>query len=452
MICLYNKNETSFTDNGVCVLSPSVCTVKEVAGGLYELYMEHPIDNEGKSSLLVEEMIVKAPVPPMTVPAITLPEVKLFRTNKATDLYSKLPVTSYPPAVDSDIKIVQANPSGFAWRSGRVYMIGDLAVDGDYIYRCKESNYSCSPHGNPELWGVAASVNAPVPTYDPGVVTETLANNEIVSKIADYSAQWVQVRSLRGNVGYIARADCDDTTETEAGEVIPSHEITEQAFRIYRVESEDDQHIVRVNARHISYDFKGNALYDCKIQEAEPMTAIAIMKGSLMIEDDRIIASDITDKTVSQDWSFRNPVNALLDPSTGLVKAIGARLIRDNKDFYLLDSANAPDGITLSYGVNLRGVRWTRDIEGIITRVVPRCSDEADGYLYITDGGAIVNGAVRNDGEMWVDSSVASQYSFIRIEVLDCMYKVGEEYEKPDGTKETRTKASCQSLMKQDAL
>lgn len=455
MICLYNKDETDFTTNGICVLTPTVCTVSEVAGGSYELYLEHPIDEQGKSQLIVENMLIKAPVPPMSIPDITLPEVKLWRTKVATDLYSKLPVTKYPPSVSSDIKKVRANPLAYLWNPLILYAPGALVATGvgagASIYRAVMPSQGVQPPAA-IFWGYAAPVVGQQPTYTPGTVAESLSANELVSKIADYSAEWIQVRSLRGTVGYVRRDDCEETTEVHAGEVIPGHEITEQVFRIYNIECEDDTHLVCVNAKHISYDFQGNSLYDCNVQDADPMTAIAIIQGSLMIEDDRRIASDITNRLISQDWSFKNPINALLDPSSGMVKATGARLIRDNKDFFLLNSANAKRGISLSYGVNLRGVKWTRSVENVITRVVPRCSDESDGYLYITDGGPIVNGVVRNDGEMWVDSPIAGQYPFIKIEVLDCKYKVGEEYEKPDGTKEKRTEASCRADMKADAV
>lgn len=452
MICLYNKNETDFTSNGICVLSPSVCTVEEVAGGSYELYMEHPIDEMGKSQLLLEDMLIKAPVPPMSIPAITLPEVTVWQTTVATDLYSKLPTWRYPSGVTDDIIRVRQNPSGYGWLAEMYYAIGDLCVFGSYIYRAKVAHGGLRPDQNPMAWGNVGAVDGPVPTYDSGTVAETIPANELVSKIADFNSQWIQVRSLRGLVGYVARTDCAETQQTHSGEVIPAREITEQIFRIYEVESEDDEHVVCVSAKHISYDFQGNSLYDCKIQEAEPMTAIAIMQGSLMIEDDRKIVSNIEGKKVSQDLSFRNPINALLDPSVGISTSINAMLIRDNKDFFLLNSENAPRGITLSYGVNLKGVKWKRNVESVITRVVPRCSDNADGYLYIDDGGLVVNGAVRNDGKMYVDSELSSSYPFPRIEVLDCKYTVGEQYEKPDGTKETRTEASCKALMKQDAL
>ena len=52
MICLFEKTATSFDDNGMMVLDPSVCTVHEVAGGEYDLHLEHPMDETGKYLLL----------------------------------------------------------------------------------------------------------------------------------------------------------------------------------------------------------------------------------------------------------------------------------------------------------------------------------------------------------------------------------------------------------------
>ena len=33
MICIYEANTTTWTGNGLCILQPFSCTVKEIAGG-----------------------------------------------------------------------------------------------------------------------------------------------------------------------------------------------------------------------------------------------------------------------------------------------------------------------------------------------------------------------------------------------------------------------------------
>ena len=41
MICIYEANTTTWTGNGLCILQPSSCTVKEIAGGDFGLTLIH---------------------------------------------------------------------------------------------------------------------------------------------------------------------------------------------------------------------------------------------------------------------------------------------------------------------------------------------------------------------------------------------------------------------------
>ena len=435
-VILYDKDATEFEDNGLCVLSPSQCSVAEIAGGKYELHIEHPYDEYGKFTMLVEDYLIKAPVPPVSLPEITLPALTLWKTNKATDLYSKLPVGRYPTQEETCIENIRNNASSYAWVMTKFYNVGDYVVRNGVIYKAKSFTLHKPPGEDSSVWARVGLVNdpSPYPTYDPGTVEESLAANEKITKIADYNSEWIRARSIRGKVGYVKRADCDETTETE-GQTIPAQTITEQVFRIYSVSADDEARMVSVDARHISYDFQGNALYDCVLTEATPADAIAIIQGALMIPDNRAIGCNITDKTVTADWSFKNPISALLDPGEGLLKAIDGNLYRNNRDFYLLDLTRT--GITLKYGLNLRGVKWTRNNENVITRIVPRCNNGSDGYIYLED--------------MYVESPYASLFSYPRIYVMDCKYAVGEKHEKPDGTTITWDENSCRTQMEADA-
>lgn len=47
--------QNSFANNGLAVLCPSLCTITEELNGTYEVYMEHPLDADGKY-LFVQEM------------------------------------------------------------------------------------------------------------------------------------------------------------------------------------------------------------------------------------------------------------------------------------------------------------------------------------------------------------------------------------------------------------
>lgn len=63
MICIYEANTTTWTGNGLCILQPSSCTVKEIAGGDFGLTLIHPITEDLRWKELEEERIIKAPVP-----------------------------------------------------------------------------------------------------------------------------------------------------------------------------------------------------------------------------------------------------------------------------------------------------------------------------------------------------------------------------------------------------
>lgn len=63
MICIYEANTTTWTGNGLCILQPSSCTVKESAGGDFGLTLIHPITEDLRWKELQEERIIKAPVP-----------------------------------------------------------------------------------------------------------------------------------------------------------------------------------------------------------------------------------------------------------------------------------------------------------------------------------------------------------------------------------------------------
>ena len=72
---------------------------------------------------------------------------------------------------------------------------------------------------------------------------------------------------------------------------------------------------------------------------------------------------------------------ALLDPEEGIVRQARARLVRDNRDFFLLQNQETDRGFRIVHGVNLRGVRWTRDCSNLVTRLCPVATAQ-DGTPY----------------------------------------------------------------------
>lgn len=95
-ICIYAQDATDFTGNGLGPLCPSKCDVHEVLNGVYELTLEHPIDDGGKWARIVTGRIVRAPVPMDTTPSVTAYD------GAATQIYT----------ANEDIKLLQKASAG----------------------------------------------------------------------------------------------------------------------------------------------------------------------------------------------------------------------------------------------------------------------------------------------------------------------------------------------------
>lgn len=454
MVCLYSKTETNFTHNGICVLDPSVCTVEEHARGSYELYIEHPYD--GRHELIAEDMIIKAPVPPTTIQAITLPARTKYTVATVSDFIKKFAVLKNKKEVDS-LAAVRANPQYYQYASSRGFNSGAYCIYNDGIYVATDFTMNETP-GTGRSWRWVA------PLYQSGggsssgaqytsaeIITPALTVGAYVNQLATYNGEYVQIKDTLGRVGYYLKSNLH--VEEQEAETIPEQTITEQLFRVYAIDSEEETHILKVYARHISYDFAGNKLMDCKIEETKTNDAIAVLQGSLMIPDDRKIVCQFDTETISKDYSFKNPINALLDPDDGIAATLKAMVIRNNADFYILRNDTPRKGITIEYGVNLKGVNWHRSSEEAISRVVPRCNTSGDDYLYLEHGGTWdSNGNWMQNNDIFVDSPIASSFPFPKIQILDCQYSVGEKYTPAGATEETtRTEESCRQQMLKDA-
>ena len=247
----------------------------------------------------------------------------------------------------------------------------------------------------------------------------------------------MRVRSLRGVTGYVNRGDCAQTGSASGQTVIQPRHIVAQVFRIKSVTVNDDIRTVSVYAEHLSYDFGANRLYDCQMDGVSPATAIGILQGATVNPDSRIIATPMTSPAVTADWSWGSPLSALLDPDSGLVPTLRAQLVRDNADFFILSNASPATGAALRYGVNLQGVSWSRAMESVVTRVIPR-GTQADGSTLLLP-------------EVFVDSDDINDFALIYTEVLDCGCQVGQTVKQADGTEKTLSLSDCYTIMRTKA-
>ena len=72
MITIYEANESNFSGLGLGVLTPSALEIEEKAGGMFELSMTHPMDEDGRWWNIAEYCIIKAPAPMRETPLVSV--------------------------------------------------------------------------------------------------------------------------------------------------------------------------------------------------------------------------------------------------------------------------------------------------------------------------------------------------------------------------------------------
>lgn len=437
-IALFPPSATNFLTNGLCVLFPFSCEISETAGGQFDLTMQHPMDEAGKWQLLLEEYLIRSPVPEKETPRIVMPAAAIWQvTATTTPLYTVLPTWS---KADTPVDSIIANPGLWEWQSGIPYTKGYYVTFQGAIWTSRKDDNAGHYPGYNDYWDFVCNIDGSGRSdeyiYDPGVIAETLTQGEMISFVADYNGTYIRARSLRGVVGYVRRSDCAQTSDTSQT-VIPARQIMAQVFRIKTVTVNDDTRTVSVYAQHISYDFGANKLYDCQLTEASPVTAIALLQGATMTPDSRLIATNIESPSITQDWSWGSPLSAILDPDSGITHLLRAQLIRDNADFFILPNDSPRQGVTLRYGDNLQGVSWERSVTDLVTRVVPRGTKEDGSTLLLP--------------EVFVDSDDVNAYALPYIETLDCGCQIGQTVKHADGTEQTLTLDDCYAIMREKA-
>lgn len=459
-VVVFDRMDTVFTGNGKCVLSPKSCTIKESAGGDYELTLTHPMDDMGKWENIQEECVIRAPIPRTVIPQITIPA--LSRLKVTADYTPLLKYQDYEMYVISN---VIENPDQFEWSPGRYYSrfgpysTDAMATDSGIVYWYRgnwnagdsfsENNVVPPSRANyyaSETWIPLIGISENDYTENPrnyryrymkdGRYIRMLYTDEVLSKLEDYGIFW-RVRDFYGNVGFVLKSAVEDQSGTPEPVVIPSKTLETQLFRIYSISGNDEAKTVTVNAKHISYDYAKIPLMDCVFYGENPVDAVEIMQNAAAVSTENKIICNIASPEISRDWSNKNIVYTLLDPDDGLIAGIGAKLIRDNHDFYILSNANPQKSIDILYGYNLIGVSWKKNTADVYTSVIPVGKDGSDKSLYLD--------------EVFVDSSNAAYYPVPKIMILNTGHKIGDTETYIDGTEKTLSKNDVLTLMLKEA-
>lgn len=414
MICVYDIGNEAFEKNGNAVLTPLSGSVKNVAGGNYDLTMVHPIDPEGKWKHLVPGAIVKVPVPEETIEnSFSGYDADIYKTNTSAELRES---ASAPTA----IYYQEWNGSQM---SPTTYNVGDkVSVTGashrnwQCVYFDSGSPVQFVPPYNSSWWKEIPDMTSGAPAL------VTLPQGTELYFVEDYNTSWYKMSTYYGLIGYIEKSKVTFDRHVSASENQP-RVIKEQLFRLKEPVIDNDAQTVTVNGQHVSYDLAGDLIKDVAISQASPALALGRILEGLMIPYRGTIATNLTtdaNGTYTGDIKGKNGIFALLDPDKGIVSSFNARFTRDNWDLFVMQRTSVDRGYRIRYGVNARGINWKRSSTGLVNRIVPVAKAEGGEDLYLP--------------EVWVDSATISSYPVIIMERLTVQGQVGKDKGTGDGS------------------
>ena len=364
MINIYPADTEDFSTLGLAVLQPTECTVEEKAGGLMELEMKHPVDDDLKWTYLQNGCIIKAPCAVREAPIV---------------------------------RILDNVPSGATQTVTRA------------IYKVRTNT------------GARLRLRAK-PSTSAKIIRAYKVGTEVVqlSKSGDWSRVVIKSGGATGWM-YSQYLKFDrNETETVKGDndqpstVIESKQTRDQLFRIYSVGRDAETGMVEVKASHIFYDLSGViCTRDYKPENVAADTVLSTILANASAEHGFTFHCKVT-KAISGDYTGASIVKALLDPDIGIVPQTGARIIRDNYDVYILPDEVMDRGMEIRHRKNLLGAVLTMDVSGVVTRIRPVGKDKDGNRLLITENNGWVESANKalyptsRDAEIEYDVSVST--------------------------------------------
>ena len=273
MICVYSRDCTDFTTNGLGAVTPISATVTETLNGEYELQLEHPIDAAGKWRRLTEGCILRVPVPAGFTPAV---QVREQTSQTETDIYAVI------DAVTSSLYLWGSCPTEYPVRYGKA------------------------------IWSYRARTE--------------------VAVLSKADAPWFEVIGPDGKHGwmygpYMRYVRTETSGEEAEAEIKDAQALREQPFRVYRVVPELDK--ITVYARHVFYDLLDNMIqsYAPSATDTGADAARGLSQACLSAHDFAFY-SDLTSTAEDVSYVNVNPVEAIMG-SDGLLTKYGGELTRD---------------------------------------------------------------------------------------------------------------------------
>lgn len=417
MIQIYPKGQSDFSMAGI-TLHPTQGAVNYQDNGRYDMDLTMPFDSRVEIDY---GMVVRCPVPAQEIGEITLGTVECYEvTSGLTDV----PIYSVAPH--------QQSVSYTPWAALRSYSAGDKRSYDNKNYRCTTGHggLSTPPPDNPTLW-TEISRYTTVST----ILVLKQGGDKIV-KTGDYTDTYMKVADTAGHEGFIEIAKCTDLSETET-RTVAAQSIREQSFTITEIEKSSDGMTLTIHGEHVSYQLGRTMLGDCNISRATPATALLLIRGAMKEAYPGEVETNLTeeDALITGDFSWKNAQAAVLDPKSGLLQATNGKIIRNDMNVYIITEPEAVPRYRITYGTNMKAVKWDGNTDELITRVYPIAQHE-DGSTMLLP-------------EEYIDS--VRNVPYMRPEALNTGLKVGAKEKQEDGSEIELDEATVLARMREAA-
>lgn len=389
MIYVYPAGANTFKDGALAVIFPTVCTVSKTAAAEWSLHLEIPVDLQDTRWQSIQTMnIIKAPVPPETLPAISAQGNII-----GTDWYDVYKLTSAAALYSDTGGSGQRKANYPAFATLRQYTSGDKCSYGGNSWQA-QSTFEVSRFEDGNWKQISNYISYTIPPTDTGTTTAADTEIKLLDIVTSNGTEYLHGTTITGAVtGYwlLSKATYVRTESSGSSSAadIEARTIREQCFRIKSVVN--DGKTVTAEAMHLSYDYAGMLMYlDCDVEDKTVTQAVAKIldaRAGIALDNNRpgfvpLIACQPTGNKVTADYTGQNLIHCLLDPDEGLVAQAKARLLRDNWNFYLLTNGQTDRGFRVEYAGNMTGVNWEIDASDIILAIIPTAKYADDSTLY----------------------------------------------------------------------
>lgn len=194
----------------------------------------------------------------------------------------------------------------------------------------------------------------------------------------------------------------------------PTHR-GDQPFRIYDVQTDPIEGVVKVKARHIFYDLLRNFIEDTRPTLRTGNEAGDLILAGCQYASGFTFNSDITGLSTAY-YVRVNPVQAFIgDMDQSFVNRWGGEIERDNYTIDINARLGADNGVRIAYRKNLTGLSVKESTDKTYTRIMPLATDSDNSVLMLT--------------AKYVDSARLASYPFPLITTVKFDdIKVGEDY------------------------